>query len=224
MASSSVVAPARVAAGVPDASLPASGRPLVSVVTGTWQRRERLLSNCLPQVRAQTYPNVEHLIVSEGPDPMLRDALLGAPGVRFVELGRNWTTFLTDSFGIAPWLVGSMLAAGEYHTWLADDDRMAPQHIEAMVDLLESTGADFVYGQTLLDHTPIGGAAFIIGGDPPQCGHIANVVHRAKLLDVSNWQFHEGMTSDWALVQRWLAAGATYAYLPAVTFYHAADH
>ena len=47
-----------------------STRPLVSVVTGTWQRHD-LLMEAIANVRSQTYPNIEHVIVSDGPDQAL---------------------------------------------------------------------------------------------------------------------------------------------------------
>jgi glycosyltransferase involved in cell wall biosynthesis len=47
--------------------------PLVSVVTSTWRRADVLMQRCIPSVMAQSYPNVEHIIVSDRPD----DELLG---------------------------------------------------------------------------------------------------------------------------------------------------
>jgi glycosyltransferase involved in cell wall biosynthesis len=53
--------------------------PLCSVITGTWQRRRAVLENAIPQVQRQTYPNLEHLIVSEGPDDDLDEQVGWAP-------------------------------------------------------------------------------------------------------------------------------------------------
>jgi len=50
--------------------------PLVSVVTPTWQRHRILLERCIPSVQSQDYPNVQHVIVSDGPDPELASRLL----------------------------------------------------------------------------------------------------------------------------------------------------
>jgi glycosyltransferase involved in cell wall biosynthesis len=47
--------------------------PLVPIVTSTWRRADMLMQRCIPSVMAQSYPNVEHIIVSDGPD----DELLG---------------------------------------------------------------------------------------------------------------------------------------------------
>jgi GT2 family glycosyltransferase len=130
-------------------------RPLVSVITPTWQRLDLLLE-AMTNVRAQTYRPIEHVIVSDGLHPGLewlvkQHAAYRAPGdhvaVTFVDLGRNWSTYLPESFCAAPNVVGQLLARGEYQAFLADDERMEPDHIEALVDALEAEGADFAYGR-----------------------------------------------------------------------------
>ena len=49
--------------------------PLVSVVTSTWRRADVLMQRCIPSVMAQSYPNFEHIIVSDRPDDKLLDKL-----------------------------------------------------------------------------------------------------------------------------------------------------
>ena len=49
--------------------------PTVSVVTPTWQRHDLLMDRCIPSVAAQDYPDVEHVICSDGPDPDLAERL-----------------------------------------------------------------------------------------------------------------------------------------------------
>ena len=57
--------------------VPAMASPLVTVVTPTWQRHPLLFSRCVPPVQAQDYPAVEHIVVSDGPDPVLASAFKG---------------------------------------------------------------------------------------------------------------------------------------------------
>src|SRR5690606_13352843 len=105
-------------------------RKLCSVITGTW-RRHALLMETVENVRQQSYRPLEHVIVSDGPDPTLRDtiALLqreadpADPPIRFLELGRNWSTYLTNSMSAVPFAVAQWMAAGEYLCWWADDER-----------------------------------------------------------------------------------------------------
>ena len=120
------------------------GSPLVSVVTGTWQRHD-LLTEAIANVREQTYRPLEHCIVSDGPDAALADLIenvrtLTDVPIRFVELGRQWSEFLGDSMSAAPYKVAQFLARGEYQMWLADDERMlVPDYVERMVRTLEET-------------------------------------------------------------------------------------
>lgn len=211
-------------------------RPLVSVITPTWLRSE-LLSGCVENVQAQGYRPLEHVVVSDGPDPRLAyhathalecRAAAGDPStvpVRAIELGRNWSTYLRDSFCAAPITVGMLAARGDYQTWLADDERMEPDHIEALVHALESRRADFAYGKVRMH--AVGQPAergYDIGSEPPTMGQITNVLYRADLLRRGLYPFGAGMVSDWCCIERWMAQGATWAYVPRVTLTHRYDH
>lgn len=210
-----------------------SERKLVSVLTPTWQRQDLLLE-AMADVRRQTYRPLEHIIVSDGPHPGLEwqvknDAAYRAPGdhvpVRFVELGRNWSSYLPDSFCAAPNTVAMLVARGEYQTWWADDERAEPDHIEALVDALEAEGADFAYSKVRMwwaGQSPEQG--WTIGTAPPSCGQITNALYRADLLKRGLYPFGAGMTSDWACISQWINAGATWAFVDRVTLTHRADH
>jgi len=214
-------------------------RPLVSVITPTWQRTDLLL-DAIANVREQTYRPLEHVIVSDGQDQTLRflfdmedENRWKADGtederwvpIRFVELGRNWSTYLPDSFCAAPVTVGMLTAHGDYQTWLADDERMDPEHIETLVDALEAAAADFAYARVRMH--AVGQApehGYDIGTDPPRLGQITNALYRTTLLRYGLYPFGRGMTSDWACIERWMAAGATWAFVPRVTLTHRFDH
>src|SRR5262252_1881600 len=62
--------------------------PSVDVVTPTWERHDVLLNRAIPSVQAQTYPNVRHIVVSDGPDMELFKLLIDAP-VDFVALPQH---------------------------------------------------------------------------------------------------------------------------------------
>ena len=204
-------------------------RPLVSVITPTWQRAE-LLRGCIENVRAQVYRPLEHVIVSDGPDretakvalAALDDADWADVPVRYVPLGRNWSSYLPDSFCAAPMTVGMLAARGEYQTWLADDEVMDPEHVASLVAALESRRADFAYSRVAM--WGAGRPSYEIGADAPQMGEITNCLYRADLLKRGLYPFGAGMTSDWACIQRWMQHGATWAYVPRVTLTHRVDH
>jgi hypothetical protein len=214
-------------------------RPLVSVITPTWQRHD-LLMEAIENVRQQDYRPLEHVIVSDGPDRELKALVARTttggvkgwesgpdprPPITFVELGRNWSSYLPDSFCAAPNVVAQLLARGELQMFLADDERMEPDHISSLVDLLEETGADFAYSKVRLyrvGETPEQG--WTIGSPSPSLGQITNCLYRTELLKRGLYPFRAGMTSDWACISQWMDKGATWAFLDRCTLTHRVDH
>jgi glycosyltransferase involved in cell wall biosynthesis len=212
-----------------------SGRPLVSVITPTWQRHA-LLAEAIENVRQQTYRPLEHVVVSDGQDGDLVRWIVATRynrpcpvdpaddvSLRFVELGQHWTGILRDSYAAAPLTVGMFLARGAYQMWLADDERITPDHCAALVELLEARGADLAYSKAELWWRDDPGRRLVIGTEPPHCGQITNVLYRAELLRHSLYVFGNDRTADWETIARWLAAGARYAFLDRVTVTHRVD-
>lgn len=210
-------------------------RPLVSVITPTWQRHDLLLG-AIENVRAQTYRPLEHVVVSDGEDratarvavAALECAAYADPSrdvaVRFTMLGRNWSTFLPNAYAAAPTTVAMLLARGEYQTWLADDERMTPDHVETLVDALEGAGADFAYSRVRMHRNgqpPEHG--YVIGTDPPRLGQITNCLYRTDLLKRGLYVVGDDRASDWATIARWIDAGATWAFVNRVTLTHRVD-
>jgi glycosyltransferase involved in cell wall biosynthesis len=195
---------------------------LVTVVTATHKRPGLLTERCIPSVWAQTYSPLEHLIISDGPDPELRSQLedLGystAPRTnrRLVELGRNW-----GLVGNAARAAGAWLAAGDWVCYLDDDNEYLPEHVEVMAAEAGRAGAGLVCTAW---RTPDGDAA---GWAPPGVNHTdaSSFLHAAGLLGVSAWQPADGYAADGALVGRWVAAGVRWSFLPEPTMtYHPAD-
>lgn len=205
-------------------------RPLVSVITPTWERRDLLLE-AIESVRQQTYRPLEHVIVSDGPDAALTGSMhdrqieyASDVSIRFVELGRNWSAFLPDAYAAAPLVVAQLVARGEYQAFLADDERMAPDHIAALVALCEIEGADFAYSKTEMYWRDRPAERWLIGQAPPAYGQITNAVYRADLLKHGLYPVGAGMASDWACFSQWLRAGARWAFLDRVTLTHRADN
>lgn len=199
--------------------------PLVSVITPTWQRHERLLLRCIPSVEAQTYPNVEHVVVSDGPDDdlMWKLAALGAPAGQWRRYTQLAAHDPTVRWGTAARLRGIDLARGALIAYLDDDNAYRPDHLTILVAALDASGADFAY--SCMDcYRPDGTAAYKVGDMPPSYGQIDTslIVHRRELLDRATWRYIDGLpTIDWDIVERWLNAGATWTHVPATTVdYH----
>lgn len=190
--------------------------PLVSVITPTFNRPTLLVDRCVPSVEAQTYDSIEHIIVSDGPDEQLVNHFNHFRSWkhwrRFIELGRN-TQELEDHWGATPRLVGSYMAHGEYIAYLDDDNEYHPNHVTALVNLLQQTGVDVAFSQ----QNRVGSG--VLGDGRVEFGHIdtSMVLHRAEILwRVANWR-PAGYCSDWDLFCRWKDAGVKFAFLPQVT-------
>ena len=114
-----------------------SERPLVSIVTPTLNPGERLV-RCLDSVAAQTYPNVEHLVVDGGSTDSTIE-LLQKRGVRFQSEADGGQTHAINK--------GFALARGEWLGWLNADDVLRPQAVDlAMVAARRTPEAGWIYG------------------------------------------------------------------------------
>lgn len=189
---------------------------LVSVITPTWSRQNKLLTRCVPSVQEQTYEDIEHIIVSDGPDELLRSYAFPA-NVRYYELPEHKLT--NGRWGTKARLYGIEQSRGDYIAYLDDDDRYRPKHIEELAGLLDSdTETGFAYSPGLWmrnDDTTQVAAPF--GNVPPAHGGIGTgtIMNRRSILEIATWK-DDGVqvTIDWDLIERWLLAGVPYAYTP----------
>ena len=199
-------------------------KKLVSIITPTYNRNELLLE-CVERVRQQTYMNIEHIIIHDGPAIPGFNNWMKNNGIKSVELGFNTSSTLHNSFGIAPLITGMMMANGYYQMWLSDDDEMEPDHIEKLVNLIEEYDVSFVYSKCLFywkDKDKSSG--YIIGTDPPRLGQITNFLYRRSILDWPECLPKFGTHPvDWNLVKQWINCGLTWKMLDEVTFFHRAD-
>lgn len=209
--------------------------PLVSVVTAS-RDRPADLARCIERVQAQTYRPLEHVVVLDGPHGALAEALaeqnlfdsdpedLGEwVELKIFETGRCWSDELAASPGAVPFQVAQWMASGSLQMWLSDDEEMTPDHIASLVDLLEREHVDFTYSMAETWHVDSPGKTTIIGVYPPRLGEITNCLYRIEVLDYATFEPHAASGTDWHQISRWLAAGASCAMLPRVTFSHRGD-
>lgn len=189
------------------------GAPSVSVITGTWQRNDLLLTRCVPSVQAQTWPKVEHIIVSDGPDEVLEAARWPA-GVVFEALESHDPECF---WGHRTKMRALELARGEFVAYLDDDDAYRPDHVALLAHaLIDDPTAGFAYSR-MAAHMP-GPGLVRIGDGPLAHGRIGTqmIMHRRSVLDVETWR-NISSCPEWDLVTRWLAAGVPYVSVDAVT-------
>jgi glycosyltransferase involved in cell wall biosynthesis len=192
--------------------------PLVSVVTPTWQRRELLLNRCIPSVQAQGYSEIEHLVVGDGPDEVLRKDL-AEPWLR------GWRNLWYKEFPVREpgshyghlcRREGLEFAAGAYITYVDDDDALRPLHCGLLAAALdEHPEAGFAVSR-MVSHGP--GGACVIGHGELACGNVGTpqIMHRKEIAEVATWD-HAGQFEDWDLVLAWINAGIRYVRVDAET-------
>ncbi len=107
--------------------------PLVSIVIATWNR-PHVLRDCLQHLRAQTYPNIETVVVNNAGMPV-GDVVAAFPGTVLFNRDTN------SGNPTQPRNDGFARSRGEFVTFLDDDDLFFPDHVAANVEAIERTGA-----------------------------------------------------------------------------------
>lgn len=190
----------------------------VTVVVPTIPSRHDLFLQALNSVGNQTVRDVQVFAMSDGPDPDLAGIIADSqyPGVRriyadcglrVIPLGRQWHP---PGWGAAQRLVAGYLCETEFMAYLDDDNIWEPEHLEVLLAAVE--GHDFAFSQGLW---PSGQVV----GDAPEMGHIDTslILHRTELLRKSTWDPADDYIADGRVVERWVAAGATWACVPRQT-------
>jgi glycosyltransferase involved in cell wall biosynthesis len=205
--------------------------PLVSIVTPTWHRHELLFNRCIAGVQGQTYPNVEHIVVSDGPDPELAEKFqssMPATDCQDIRQGRNHPVWfyelpqhdLAPHWGHLARLRGIEQAAGDLIAYCDDDDTLRPEHVAKLAAALAEHPEAGWASSLMASHRPPEGADPVteIGWGPPSCGNIGTpmIMHRREILLHGTWG-PAGDFEDWDLVNRWIHAGIGYIQVPEVT-------
>jgi GT2 family glycosyltransferase len=108
-------------------------RPLVSIVTPTFNRTDKLVA-LLESVRRSDYPAdcLEVIIVDNAADPKLAPVITPVvPGLTVITPGRNL-------YSNAARKLGAELARGQYLFFLDDDNTIARDCISELIDALET--------------------------------------------------------------------------------------
>lgn len=189
---------------------------VISVITPTWQRHDLLMNRCIPSVRAQTFPKVQHVIVSDGPDQDL-GRKLGADAY-YCQLDQHIDGPV--DYGSRARNTGIRFASGDYIAYLDDDNAYRPEHLALLAAALDADPSlDFAYSMMLTT------SGNLIGSPPPGYGRIDTslIMHRAGVPQRMGWwpEPHELVgdkhAPDWGVVGRWLNAGATWQHVPFLT-------
>ncbi len=127
--------------------------PLVSVAIPTYNRGQLLVERTLPSIFAQTYGNIEIIIVGDccADDTPERLKNVKDPRLRFFNLPKR-TKYPDDPAcrwyisGLVPLNKGMELAQGKWIAYFDDDDIMTPDHVESLLRFAQQGNYEFVAG------------------------------------------------------------------------------
>jgi glycosyltransferase involved in cell wall biosynthesis len=126
--------------------------PLVSICISTFNRARLLAERSVASSLAQTYPNIEVIVVGDGCTDETEAVMAGMtdPRLRFVNRDRRgdyagepelrWMMAGADAYNHA-----LSLARGSFITHLDDDDTHAPDRVEKLVAFAKVTRADLIF-------------------------------------------------------------------------------
>lgn len=179
-----------------------------------------LLERAVPSVQAQGYANVEHIVVSDGPDPGLRERLRqpwldGWKNLWYHELAKHP---VDPHKGVPCRLAGLELASGDYVGYTDDDDSLRPYHCHMLAAALDAHPEAGFAVSRMASHAPDGSSTVVGAGQELAPGQVGTpmIMHRRELTDVATWGPSSAF-EDWELVARWLDAGVPYVRVDAET-------
>lgn len=121
-------------------------QPLVSIIVPTFNRPEAL-SDCLRSIEGQTFRHFEVVVVNDGgvdvANVVARWNARGA--INYIRHPENRGPAAARNTGIRA-------ATGDYIAYLDDDDLYYPDHLETLVNFLESTGCRAAYTDAVRAH------------------------------------------------------------------------
>lgn len=199
--------------------------PLVSITVATCGRPELLATRSLPSILAQTYEQIEVVVVGDHVTDDTADAVasLGDPRVRYANLTQRCSA---SDDPHKSWLVASTMARNEAMRladglWVVafdDDDSMRPDHVERLLAAAREQRAEVSYARVRYhwdDGTQIDSGDF-----PPRLTQFSwdgALYHGGlRFFERELVAAHLGVPGDWYLCDRMLRAGVRFHMSEAV--------
>jgi Glycosyl transferase family 2 len=190
--------------------------PLVSILIPTYTGVDTLRDVALPSALAQTYQNVEVVVVGDAAPPETAEmiAAYGDPRIRFHNLPMRGpypddTTRAWLIAGTPPFNSALADARGQWIAPFSDDDALAPDQIERLLDAAVSRRLELAYGR-LRGHLA-DGRTVMVGEFPPRLREFGmqSAIYHAGLAFMEHNLSDEifDVPNDWSLCRRMMRAG-----------------
>ena len=200
----------------------ADSEPLVSVTIPTWTNVEALTTVAIPSVLAQTYSNLEIVVVGDAAPAETQAALdsMDDERIRYVNLGvrgpypknpqRRWYVAGVPAINQA-----AQLAQGAWIAPLNDDDTFTPEHIEVLVAAARCDHTEVAYGRFTMNYPDR--RPFEKGLYPPVFGSFtwqAAIYHSGlRFFEMELGDAWFDRPGDWSLCRRMMVAGVTFTMI-----------
>jgi Glycosyl transferase family 2 len=204
--------------------------PLVSVIIPTYLQHELLATRAIPSALAQTYANIEVVVVGDGAPEATARAIEGLDDsrVRYENLTvrapypEDATEFWRVA-GTPPWNAAWELSRGRWVAPLNDDDSFRPEHVELLLKAARDRRCEVVYGA--IEHHRPDGSSEVVNSWPPELhrfGWQAAIAHAGlRFMPMQLGSGALGVPGDWSLCRRMRRAGVRFAKLDDVVVdYH----
>jgi hypothetical protein len=188
--------------------------PLVTIFIPTYSNAESLAERSIPSVLAQTYENLEVLVIGDAAPPEVEEAArsFDDPRLRFLNLGIRGP-YPDDPVGLwrvagsAPSNEGVRIAQGQWIGVNGDDDLYTPTHVELLLAEARRRRLELVYGD--IRRVNREGEDDLLCTFPPRNEHFgmqAALFHRGlRIFSYELEVFDDG--ADWAWMRRMLRLG-----------------
>jgi hypothetical protein len=191
--------------------------PRVSIVTTVYDRTD-CLRRCLRSVKALTFKDYEHIVVSDHPPASVVDEIARIVReeddgrISYVDLPRRF-----QNWGIAPAAAGLRRGRGEFVSFLSDDNGYLPDHLAALVDVLDRDPAlGFAYssclygGRAVLSHPVPRPGAIDLGQPLFRRALFAAHLGGGLPFNMIAW--------DWALIDAFIKRGVRWKHVDRPSF------
>jgi len=185
-------------------------KPLVSIITPTFQRDEATLRRCILSVKAQDYHNIEHIIVSDQlEDEVVPKLLAWEYGVRYHHVEEK----TGNTWGASARNYGFTKSSGEYLGFLDDDNIVFPDYVSRLVEEMERPEHwEFDFALCEIIHLGplrenLGFPPVVLDGGKPVIGKVDTLQFfaRRRLFYSEVWETRtspEGYANDGFTIQR----------------------
>jgi hypothetical protein len=199
--------------------------PLVSFLIPTYTSYETLRDVALPSILAQSYSNLEVIVVGDAAPPETAAAIeaVGDSRVRYFnrtqrgpypeDRSRRWYVIGTPPFNEA-----LARARGRWIAALGDDDAVRPDHTESLLAAAREHRYEHCYGKQLVNF--VEGEPMTLGRFPPELGHwgLQAAIYHSGLRfiesELSDAIYRE--PNDWSMCRRMMRAGVRAGMIDAI--------